>query len=125
MIAAKYRFHGYGALKFLFGHGKTYRLKSLSLRVAANSRRTHSRAAVVVSKKVLKAAPKRNQVRRRIYEIVRHNWSHIIPAHDILISVYDPQILKLSHEETAAEVIRALKMARIWRETPIDEIKTT
>jgi ribonuclease P protein component len=114
MLAAKYRFHGYGALKFLFGHGKTYRFKSMSVRVAKNQRREHSRAAVVISKKVIKASPKRNQVRRRIYEALRLNWEHIEPGHDILISVYDPNFLELSHDDLVHELRSALRESRVW-----------
>lgn len=113
MLAAKYRFHGYGALKFLFGHGKTYRFKLLSLRVVRNARRDHSRAAVVVSKKVLKAAPKRNQVRRRIYEVMRAEWPNIMPAHDLLISVHNPSILELDHSQLVQELRQALHAAHI------------
>lgn len=114
MLAAKYRFHGYGALKFLFSHGKTYRSKNASLRVAHNSRRQNSRAAVVVGKKVLKAAPRRNRVRRRIYEILRNQWPNIKPAQDILISVYNPELYKAEHDELTAEITRLLKEADIW-----------
>ena len=80
---------------------------------------------MVISKKVLKAAPKRNQVRRRVYEIVRHNWPHVKGSHDLLISIYDPQFLHLSHEEVEAEVIRALKMAHIWTESAPDTTKSS
>lgn len=113
MIAAKYRFHGYGALKFLFGQGRTYRFKVLSLRVAKNQRREHSRAAVVVGKKVLKAAPKRNTVRRRIFEVLRSEWSHIAPGHDLLVTVHDPSVLELTHEQLVAELHTALRTAHV------------
>jgi ribonuclease P protein component len=116
MLAAQYRFHGYSALKFLFGHGKTYRFKSLSVRVAQNTRREHSRATVVVSKKVFKAAPKRNRVRRRVYEALRTNWQHILPRHDILISIYDTSWLDCSAEELQAELRHALQTAHLWRD---------
>lgn len=115
MLAGKYRFHGYGALKFLFGHGKTYRFKAVSLRVARNQRREHSRLAVVVSKKVLKAAPKRNQIRRRVYEILRTNWNNIVPGHDILLSVHDPHVLEYDHQRLTGELVRGLKAAHIWQ----------
>lgn len=117
MLAAKYRFHGYGALKFLFGHGKTFRFRMVSLRVARNQRREHSRAAVVVSKKVLKAAPKRNQVRRRVYEVLRANWDNITPGNDLLVSVHDPQILELDHAALVKELQASLKTAHVWHES--------
>ena len=113
MLSGAYRFHGYGALKFLFGHGKTYRFKCFSIRVAHNPRRANNRVAVVISKKVMKAAPKRNQVRRRVYEAVRLQWAHIQPPHDILISVYDPNFLTLTHEELMQELRKAFKDAHI------------
>lgn len=114
MLAAKFRFHGYGALKFLFGRGKTYRFKTLSLRVAHNPRRSNSRVAVVISKKVLKASPKRNRVRRRIYEALRQDWPHIKPSYDVLVSVYDAHIYDTDHAQLVAEIRNALKTADIW-----------
>ena len=118
MLAAKFRFHGYGALKFLFGHGKTLRFKSVSIRVAKNQRRQHSRVAVVISKKVIKASPKRNQVRRRIFEVLRLQWDHIALGNDILISVYDPNFLELAHNDLVQEMQHALQEARIWIDNP-------
>lgn len=116
MISGKYRFHGYGALKYLFGHGKTYRFKSVSIRVSHNPRRTHSRLAVVVSKKVLKAAPKRNRVRRRVYEVLRTNWQHVKPSHDILLTVYDPNVYDMEHQQLTNEIIDALQRADLWQD---------
>lgn len=122
MIGGKYRFHGYGALKHLFGHGKTYRFKSVSVRVAPNARRTHSRIAVVISKKVIKASPKRNRVRRRVYEILRNNWDHIRPAHDILLTVYDPHYWDAPFPQIEAEILEALERSHLWSDKPIDQI---
>lgn len=118
MLAAKYRFHGHAALKYIFSHGKTYRFKSMSIRVAENPRRQTSRAAVVISKKVIKASPKRNRVRRRIYEVLRQSWDHVKPARDIVISVYDPSVMVMPHDELVAEVQKSLQMAHAWAETP-------
>lgn len=120
MIAGKYRFHGYGALKYLFGHGKTYRFKSVSVRVAANSRRQHSRVAVVISKKVIKASPKRNRVRRRVYEVLRTHWGNIKPANDILITVYDPHYWEAPHDQLEAEITEALQRSHLWTDQAID-----
>jgi ribonuclease P protein component len=114
MLSGKFRFHGHGALRLLFGHGRTLRFKSLSLRAAAHPRRTNSRVAVVVSKKVIKASPKRNRVRRRVYEILRNHWSNIKAGHDVLITIYDPAVWDMPHDQLQAEVIDALKKARLW-----------
>ncbi len=112
MLAAKYRFHGHAALKYVFGHGKTFRFKSMSVRVAENPRRQTSRAAVVISKKVIKASPKRNRVRRRIYEVLRVEWVNVRPGLDIMLSVYDPAVLIMPHEELLTEIKKALHQAR-------------
>lgn len=121
MIAGRFRFHGYGSLKFLYHKGETHRSRSVSLRVANNPRREESRVAVVVTKKVQKAAPRRNRIRRRVYEIVRTNWTHIKPGHDILISIYDPQAGIMPYAELESVVIGILKQAHVWQDSQIDD----
>jgi ribonuclease P protein component len=116
MLAAKFRFHGHAALRFLFSHGHTHRFKSLSIRVAPNHRRTNTRIAVVVSKKVIKASPKRNRVRRRVYEILRNHWDHIKGGHDVIITVYDPAAWDMPHEAFQAEVVEGIKKSALWKE---------
>lgn len=114
MLASKFRFHGYGALRFLFGHGRTYRYKIASIRVASNPRRTHSRVAVVVSKKVIKASPKRNRIRRRVYEILREHWDHIKPSQDIIITIHDPGAWDMPAQTLNSDLINAIKEAGLW-----------
>lgn len=114
MLAGKYRFHGHGALKYLFGHGKTYKFRQFSIRTVENKRREDSRVSVVVSKKVVKAAPKRNQIRRRVYEVVRVNWCSIKPSSDMLISVYDRGVLELSPQQLQEDVKQLLTKAGLW-----------
>ena len=121
MIAGRYRFHGYGSLKFLYHKGETHRSRSVSLRVVNNPRREESRVAVIVTKKVQKAAPRRNRIRRRVYEIVRTNWSHIKPGHDILISVYDPQAGIMPYSELENTVIGILKQAHVWQDSQVGD----
>lgn len=120
MIAQNYRFHGYGSLKFLYHKGETFRSRSVSLRVVANPRRETGRVAVTVTKKVQKAAPRRNRIRRRVYEIMRTNWDHIKPGHDMLISVYDPQAAVMPHDELESMVIGVLKQAHVWQDLQVD-----
>lgn len=124
MLGQQYRFHGYGSLKFLFHKGRTFRSRSLSVRVASNARRTESRCSVIVTKKVQKAAPRRNRIRRRVYEVIRLHWDNIKPAQDILISVYDPQAGVMPFAELEQQVIRVLKQAEVWQPSQKDG-KTT
>ncbi|HKX24312.1 MAG TPA: ribonuclease P protein component [Candidatus Saccharimonadales bacterium] len=121
MIAGRFRFHGYGSLKFLYHKGETHRSRSVSLRVVNNPRREESRVAVVVTKKVQKAAPRRNRIRRRVYEIVRTNWEHIKPGHDILISIYDPQAGVMPYDELEQTVVGVLKQAGVWQDSQVDD----
>jgi ribonuclease P protein component len=120
MLAQRYRFHGYGSLKFLYHKGELFRSRSVTLRVAANPKRSNTRVAVVVTKKVQKAAPNRNRIRRRVYEVVRTNWDHIKPGHDILVSVYDPQAGVLPYEELEQTIVGVLKQAHVWQESQND-----
>lgn len=120
MIGQPYRFHGYGSLKFLYRKGATYRSRSVSLRVVVNPKRETSRVAVIVTKKVQKAAPRRNRIRRRVYEVVRTNWDHIKPGHDMLISVYDPQAGIAPYAELEKTVINVFKQAHVWQDVSND-----
>jgi ribonuclease P protein component len=120
MLAQRYRFHGYGSLKFLYRKGDTYRSRSVSLRVAGNPKRTNTRVAVIVTKKVQKAAPRRNRIRRRVYEVVRTNWDYIKPGHDILVSVYDPQAGVMPYEELEQSIVGILKQAGVWQNSQND-----
>lgn len=113
MISQTHRFHGLGSLKFVYAQGKTVRSASMGLRFAPNSRRSTWRAAVVVSKKVHKSAVKRNRIRRRIYEVLRGAAIPEQPAVDIVVSVYDAQVLEMPTEEMQKTVLGLLQQARI------------
>lgn len=102
MLAKRFRFHGYGSLKFVYSKGNTSRTRFLSMKYVKNNRRQHSRLAVVVSKKVAKRAPQRNRIRRRIYEAVRTKWVTIEPGYDLAISVFDARLADMSAEELNA-----------------------
>lgn len=120
MLAQRYRFHGYGSLKFLYHKGEMFRSRSVSLRVAVNPKRSNTRVAVIVTKKVQKAAPRRNRIRRRVYEVVRTNWDHIKPGYDILVSVYDPQAGVMPYEELERTIVGILKQAHVWQDSQND-----
>ncbi len=120
MLEQRYRFHGYGSLKFLYHKGETFRSRSISLRVAVNPKRSTTRVAVIVTKKVQKAAPRRNRIRRRVYEVVRQEWDHIKPGYDVLISVYDPQAGIIPYDELQRTIVGVLQQAHVWRDDSQD-----
>lgn len=73
-----------------------------------------------MTKKVQKVAPRRNRIRRRIYEIIRVHWNDLKPGHDILISVYDPQAGEMPHAELEKVVVSILKQAHVWQNSQDD-----
>ena len=112
MIAKKYRFHGHNSLNYLYRNGRTVHGKTLAVRFVPNNHRELPRFSVIVSKKISKSAVKRNLIRRRIYEIVRHNIKPDSPAIDIAISVYSPEILSMPHAELEKQVVNLLRSAK-------------
>src|SRR5262245_38924158 len=98
MISRQHRFHGYNSLRFVYQKGQTVRQAYLSLKYVANSRRSQYRCAVVVGKKVHKSAVVRNRIRRRIYEIVRHQEKQL-SNYDLVFTVFSEEAAKASSEE--------------------------
>lgn len=115
MLAKKYRFHGYGSLRFLYSRGTMVRNRYFGLKFVKNNRREDSRLAVVVAKKVSKKAPVRNRLRRRLYEVMRQHWSMIQPGNDLLITVFDGRIEELSHAELNKLVVEMLHKAELYK----------
>lgn len=122
MLQYKYRFHGHGSLRYLYKNGKTVRNRSLSVRYVQNPRRTDSRCAIIVTRKLYKSAPKRNRIRRRVYEVLRTNWQHIKPSTDIAMNVFEPRFYDMSYEELKSSVIDALTRADLWQNDPSVQI---
>lgn len=113
MIAKKFRFHGYGSLKFVYSKGRTARARYLSLKTVENTRRRESRLAIVVSKKISKRAPERNRIRRRLYEAVRLRWADIKPGQDMVITVFDDRVGTISSQELNKSVEELLTNAKL------------
>jgi len=115
MIAKRFRFHGYGSLKFVYGKGKTVRTRFLSLKYIANTRREDSRLAVVVSKKISKRAPERNRIRRRVYEAARSQWPEIVPGTDMVITVFDERVGTIPADELLTSISELIKLAHLYK----------
>lgn len=62
----------------------------------------------MVSKKVAKAAPDRNRIRRRVYEAVRLLAPGRLTNEDIVITIFDDRFLTLPHEELYGSIERQL-----------------
>lgn len=117
MIAYKYRFHGHGSLRYLYAKGSVVRGRILQLRYTGNRRRVHSRVTVIVSKKVVKSAVKRNRIRRRMYEILRRHWDNIVAPTDMAFTVFAPEVGTMPAVDLEMQVLELLKQANLYHAT--------
>ncbi len=123
MLQQRYRFHGYGGLRYLYRHASAERSRLLTVKYVANRRRRMPRIAVVVSKKVHKSAVGRNRIRRRIYEILRQQVSHFTGVYDVALIITSSEVLTAPHDELVLVVKNLLVRAGICPDeaTPSDE----
>lgn len=113
MLQQRYRFHGYGGLRYLYRHASAERSRLLTIKYVANRRRRMPRIAVVVSKKVHKSAVGRNRIRRRIYEILRQQVPHFTGVYDVALIITSSEVLTTPHDELALVVTNLLMRAGI------------
>jgi ribonuclease P protein component len=99
MIPFKNRFHGHSSLRYVYKNGLAVRSRLMTMKSTANPHRPDSRLAVVVSKKVIKSAVKRNRIRRRVYEYLRQQLESTKPSHDIVIIVSSSELLTIPQKE--------------------------
>ncbi len=104
MLAQQNRFHGRNSIRRIFARGTTLRGRYMMIRFAPHNPKYPSRVAVVVSKKVFKSAVKRNRIRRRVYNIVRHSISEQILTADVVFTIFSGDVLMLPQEELVAEI---------------------
>lgn len=110
MISQRYRFHGHNSLRHVMSNNQITHSKFFAVRWMTNEHHHYPRVSVVVSKKVFKSAVKRNRIRRRIYEIVRHLLPDSPPV-DVVISVYSAEALTATHDELAIQLLPLLHQA--------------
>ena len=115
MIDASKRFHGHGSLNYLFRNGKTARNAQVLIRFVENKRREDSRVAVIVAKKVVKSAVIRNRIRRRVFEVIRHNWELVPKQTDFTVTVLSAEIAVAAAPEVEAAVLGALVRAGLYQ----------
>lgn len=109
MVSKEHRFKGQNSLRYLFKKGSTVRGSQVTARYLVNQKTSSYRVAVVVSKKVTKSAPKRNRIRRRIYEIVRLNAPKYLNNHDIAFIVFSDKLATIEHNELEQIILGQLK----------------
>ena len=109
MLAYKNRFHGHGSLRYIYSNGSSVRTQKITVKFAKNPHRKDSRFAVVVSKKVLKSAVGRNRIRRRVYEIIRHELPKIDGTFDVAVMIFHKSVKDISHEELKENIVNTFK----------------
>jgi ribonuclease P protein component len=115
MLAFKYRFHGHGSLRYVYAHGQAVRSHLMTLKHSRHPKRTNPRVAVVISKKVIKSAVGRNRVRRRLYEIVRHELPSLEHNSDIVLLVFSAEVLNTPQDELVQAVTQLLGSAGVYK----------
>ncbi|MDN5819305.1 MAG: ribonuclease P protein component [bacterium] len=115
MIPYKQRFHGHGSLRYLYRNGDAVRSRTVTIKYITNPMRKNHRLAVVISKKVLKSAVRRNRVRRRIYEIMRLEMTKIDKPQDIALLVFSSEVLSMSHDELKTTIKHLLNQAGLYQ----------
>lgn len=114
MLAYKNRFHGHGSLRFVYANGDAVRTQKIIIKYTNNSYRKDSRFAVVVSKKVLKSAVGRNRIRRRVYEIIRHELPKIDGVYDVAVMIFNKDIKDTPHEELKNMIVEIFEQAGFY-----------
>ena len=87
--------------------------RSIILKYVPNKHRQSSRIAVVISKKTLKSAVRRNRIRRRVYELVRLRLPNLKAVYDMAFIVTSSDFINLSHPEMSQQIDQLFAEARI------------
>jgi len=115
MIPFKNRFHGHNSLTYVYKNGQAVRSHFMTIKYTSNSHRQNSRVAVVISKKTLKSAVRRNVIRRRIYEYIRIKLPTLNKVYDIAIIVTASDFINLTHQEMSEQINQLLKQSGIQK----------
>lgn len=115
MLTIHHRFHGHGSLRYVYKNGEAIRSRLITLKYIKNPHRAHSRFAIVISKKVLKSAVRRNRVRRRLYEVVRHELPNLQSAHDMALMVFASEVEFLPQDELITVVRQLFEQADLYK----------
>lgn len=115
MLRFTNRFHGHRSLGYVYRNGASVRSHLFSVKSTLNPRRRQPRIAVVVSKKVLKSAVGRNRIRRRLYEIVRHELPQLQQNSDIVILVSSRDVATVPADELRASLTGMLREAGLYQ----------
>jgi len=107
MIAAQYRLSK-DDVKVVFEKGLRHRGVSGSIIFLKNSKQKY---AVVVPKKLLHSAVKRNSLRRKVYSLLRQMMPSILPGH--LVILPNQKIATMNFQDMSRELHTLLSSAHL------------
>lgn len=111
MLHSANRFHRRNHVNRVYKQGRSVRRGALSMKYRFAPEGDTVRFAVVVSKKVAKSAVVRNRIRRRVFEVLRHELSSVKPGFEGVVGVYDISVLDLPHKELVSTLQGLIKEA--------------
>lgn len=114
MIPFNNRFHGHGSLRYVYKNGKAFRSRLLTIKLTQNKHRKKSRFAVIISKKVLKSAVKRNRVRRRVYECIQPLIPKLNENYDVAFIISSGEVAFIDYKELSEQINQLLNQAEVF-----------
>lgn len=114
MLAFRYRFHGHGSLRYVYSRGNAERSRLFTVKVTSNPHRKQSRFAIVVSKKVHKSAVGRNRIRRRLYELIRHELPHMSSIYDVVVIISSSEVITLPIDDIKKQLTTLFSQAGLY-----------
>lgn len=113
MIPFSQRFHGHNSIRYVYKNGNIVRSHLMTIKTIVNPRRKESRIAVVVSKKVLKSAVRRNRIRRRVYECIRNEINNFNNVYDIAVIITSSELLSMPFSDISDQIKQLFNQANI------------
>lgn len=113
MIKFNNRFHGHSSLSYVYKNGDVVRSHLATIKVIKNEKRKNSRVAVVISKKVMKSAVRRNLIRRRVYEIIRPDLPRLKYIYDIVIIISSGEAYTTTYDDLSKQINTLLKQVGV------------
>lgn len=115
MLSKIQRFHGHGSLRYVYKNASSVRTRMYTIRYTKNRFRKTSRIAVVVSKKIHKSAVGRNRIRRRVYEILRHELPRFTAVYDVAVIITNAEVRTMPHNELVETIQGSLQQEKITK----------
>lgn len=115
MIPYQNRFHGHGSLRYVYRNGAVARSRFATLKFTLNPKRKTPRLAVVVSKKILKGAVKRNRLRRRVYEYLRLEMPKLKSNADVVIIISSAELLGMAYPELRDQIGQLIASSGLYK----------